>query len=100
MPSEFTCTNFSDLRHVPAVSRLVKDDVDLVERRCDCVAIAQVALEEFCLFVNPRRFTAAMRLRLKIIESAHPPALTHEKIDNVRANQARAAGNERAFHFV
>jgi hypothetical protein len=34
-----------------------------------------------------------MGLPLKIIERAHLPAFAHEKINNVRANQARAAGD-------
>ena len=93
MPNEFTCTNFDDLRHVSAVSCLVKDDVDLVERGRDGVAIAHVALDEFCLFIDPRRFTATMRVRLKIIERANLPAFAHEQINNVRADQARTASN-------
>ena len=40
-----------------------------------------------------RARVTTMRLPLKIIERAHLPALAHEKINNVRTNQARAAGD-------
>jgi hypothetical protein len=41
-----------------------------------------------------------MRLRLKIIQDPHFPAFAHKQISDVRADQARATGDERAFHFV
>src|SRR5436190_22205526 len=41
-----------------------------------------------------------MRLRLKIIQDAHFPAFAHKQISDVRADQARATSDERAFHFV
>src|SRR5437016_14505607 len=66
---------FGDLGHVAPVSSLMKDNVDLVERSRNRVAIAQIGINKFRLFVYPRRSSAAMRLRLKIIESAHLPAL-------------------------
>ena len=40
---------FRDLGHKSAVSSLVEDDVDVVERGADCFAIAQVAFNEFHL---------------------------------------------------
>ena len=46
------------------------------------------------------RLSAAMRLRLEIIQSAHLPILVHEKIDNVRADQTRCASDECAFHLI
>ena len=88
---------FRDLRHVAAVGRLVKDDVDLVERGRDGFAIAQVALNEFRLLVNPRRFAATVRLRLQIVEHANFPAFSHQQIGNVRSDQAGSAGDKCAF---
>ena len=54
---------------------------------------------EFRLRINPCRLSAAVRLRLEIIQSANLPTFAHEKIDNVRADQTRGAGNECAFHW-
>jgi len=88
---------FGDLGHVAAVGSLMKDDVDLVERSRNHVAIAQIGVNKFRLFVYPRRSSAAMRLRFKIIETAHFPALAHQQIGNMRADKARAAGHKCAF---
>ena len=84
---------FRDLGHVTAVSGLMKYEINLVERGGDRVAIAQIALDEFRIFVNPRWLAATVRLRLQIVESAHLPPFAHEKIDGVRADQARAASD-------
>src|SRR5581483_135003 len=88
---------FRDLGHVTAVGRLVKDDVDLIQSGGDRCAIPDVALDKFRAFVDPRRLAAFVRVRLEIIEYANLPAFAHEKIDNVRTDQAGAAGNESAF---
>ena len=77
---------FRDLGHVTAVSRLVKDDVDLVERRRDRLAIAHVAFDKLRGGIDPRRFAAAMRVRLEIIQDANFPAFANEKIGQVRTD--------------
>src|SRR5438552_19120739 len=89
---------FRDLGHKSAVSSLVKDDVDVVERGADCFAIAQVAFNEFHLIRYPRRFSAAMRLRLKIIQDAYLPSFAHEQVCYVRTDQTSTAWAESALH--
>ena len=90
---------FRDLRHVPAVRGLVKNNLDPIERGSNRIAIPHVALDEFRLGIYPCRPSAAVRLRLEIIQSAHLPTFAHEKIDNVRADQTRGASDECAFHW-
>ena len=75
---------FRNLGHVPAVSGLVKDDVDLIQRGGDRFAIADVAFDEFHFRVDPSRLAAAMRLWFEIIEHPNVPAFVHEQIGNVR----------------
>ena len=91
---------FRDLRHVTAVRGLVKNNVDPIERGSNRIAIPHVALDEFRLGIYPCRLSAAVRLRLEIIQRANLPTFAHEKIDNVRADQTRGAGDECAFHFI
>ena len=88
---------FRDLRHVTAVRGLVKNNVDPIERGSNRIAIPHVALDEFGLGIYPCRLSAAVRLRLEIIQRAHLPTFAHEKIDNMRADQTRGASDECAF---
>ena len=90
---------FRDFRHVTAVCGLVKNNVDPIERGSNRIAIPHVALDEFRLGIYPCRLSAPVRLRLEIIQCANLPTFTHEKIDNVRADQTRGASDECAFHF-
>ena len=64
-----------------------KHDIDLVECSCHCIAIAQIALDEFRLFINPSRFSTAMGLRLKIIQRTYLPPFAHEKIHQMRTDE-------------
>ena len=91
---------FRDLRHVTAVRGLVKNNVDPIERSSNRIAVPHVALNEFGLGIYPRRFSAAVGLRLEIIQRANLPTFAHEKIDNVRADKTRGASDECAFHFI
>src|SRR5204863_8916424 len=91
---------FRDLRHVPAVRGLVKNNLDPIERGSNRIAVSHVALDQFGLGVYPCRLSAAVRLRLEIIQRAHLPTFAHEKIDNVRADQTRSASDECALHFI
>ena len=88
---------FRDLRHVTAVGGLVKNNVDAVERRSNRITIPHVALDEIGLGIYPCRLSAAVGLRLQIIQSANLPPVAHEKIDNMRADKARGASDECAF---
>ena len=88
---------FRDLRHVTAVRGLVKNNVDPIERSSNRIAIPHVALDEFRLGIYPCRLSAAVGLRLEIIQRANLPTFAHEKIDNVRADQTRGASDECAF---
>ena len=91
---------FRDLGHVTAVRRLMKHNVDAVERSSDRVAIPHVALDKFRLGIYPWRLSAAVRLRLEIIHCPHRPAFRYEKIDNMRADQTRATGDECALRHT
>jgi len=77
---------FYDLGHVTAVRGLVKNNVDPIERGSNRIAIPHVALDEFGPGVYPCRLSAAVRLRLEIIQRAYLPAFSNEKIDNVRTD--------------
>src|SRR5436190_21729893 len=91
---------FRDLWHVTAVRGLVKNDVNPVQRSGNRITIPDVALDEFGVGIYPCRLSAAVCLRLEIIQRAHLPTFAHEKIDNVRADQTRGTGDECAFHFI
>src|SRR5215469_14508955 len=88
---------FRDLRHIAAVGGLVKNNVDPIERDRNRIAIPHVALDEFRVGIYPCRLSAAVRLRLEIIQSAYLPTFAHEKIDNMRADQTRGASDECAL---
>jgi hypothetical protein len=88
---------FHNFRHVTAKRGLVENNLDPIERGSNLIAIPHVALDEFRRGIYPRRLSAAVRLRLDIIQRAHLPTFAHEKIDNVRADQTRGAGDECAF---
>jgi hypothetical protein len=74
---------FRDLRHVTAKGGLVKNNVDVVERSSNRITIPHVSPDEFGLGIYPCRLSAAVGLRLEIIQRANLPTLAHEKIDNV-----------------
>ena len=59
----------------------IQREVDVVEGGSNRVAIAQIAVNKFCVLVYPCWFPAAMRLRLQIIKRADTPAFTYKKID-------------------
>ena len=85
------------LGHVAAVGRLVEDDVDVFERGVHGVVVLHVALAELGCRIDPCGFAMFVGLGLEIIEDAHRPAFAHKQIDDVRADQACAAGDERSF---
>ncbi len=60
-------------------------------------AVGQVAVDELRLFVDPRRFAEAVGLGFEVVEDADGPALAEQMIGDVRADEARAAGDEGAF---
>ena len=64
---------FRDLRHVAAVGRLMKDDIDVPERRGHRGTIAQIAFDELGVARDPGWFSSAVSLRLEIVEDAHRP---------------------------
>src|SRR4029077_7733971 len=79
---------FCKLRHVTAIRSLMEDDIDVVYRGSDRIAIAQIRFDEFRLFVNPRWLPPPVGLGLEIIQPTHVPALPHENIDNVGPDKA------------
>ena len=74
---------FRNLWHVTAVGSLVKNDVCLVERGDNRVAITQIAVSEFRLLVDPGRLSATVGLRFQVIERPNLPAFVHEKVDHM-----------------
>src|SRR5262245_25005480 len=89
-----------NLRHVTAVRGLVKNNVDSIERSSNRIAIPYVALNEFRLGIYPCRLSATVRLRFEIIQGPHLPTLLHKSVYNMRADQARCASDECAFHHL
>jgi hypothetical protein len=65
---------FRNLRHVTAVGRLVKDNVDAPQRGTHRLAIGYVAFDEFGVVSDPGRLSVAMRLRLEVVQDADAPA--------------------------
>ncbi len=59
--------------------------------------ILHVADAELRGRVDPLRLAVLVRLRLEVIENADCPALAHQQVDDVRADEAGASGNECAF---
>jgi hypothetical protein len=88
---------FHNFRHVTAIRGLVKNNVYPIERGSNRIAIPHVTLDEFRVGIYPGRLSAAVRLRLEIIQRAHLPTFAHEKIDNMRPDQTRGASDECAF---
>src|ERR1051326_8021793 len=78
---------FRDLRHVSTVSRLVKNNVDLIERGRDCVALAQITLEKLGLLVYPLRFSRGIALPPQYYRPP-APASFHAGEDQQRASQS------------
>ena len=78
----------------------MEDDVDIAQRPRDDGAFAQIALHKLRFRIHPGRLAKLVRVRLEVIEDAHLPALAHQQIDDVRSDQSRAAGDERAFAIV
>jgi hypothetical protein len=78
----------------------MKDDINARERADHSRAVAYVAFDELGLRVDPCGSAFAVRVRLKVIEYAHAVAFTQQEIDEVRADESRAARHERALPFV
>ena len=74
----------------------MKHDLDARERGCDGDAVAYVSLDELGGRVNPRGSPVAMRVRLKVIEYAHAVAFSDEQVNDVRADESRAARHQSA----
>ncbi len=71
---------FRDLRHVTAVRRLMKHDVDVAQSSGDSLPIGNIAFAELDVIANPGRFAFSVRLRLKIIENPNPPAFAFQQV--------------------
>ena len=91
---------FRDLGHVPAVSRLMENDIDISQSLSDRLAIAQIPLLEVGLFIDPRRFAAFMRVRLDVIENAHAPSFFDEQVCQVGSDQSRPACDQRPLRIL
>ena len=86
-----------DLGHVAAVRALVKDHVDAFHGGAHRRAVSQIALDKFRLLVDPGGFAEAVGLGFEVVEDANGPAFAEEVVGDVRADEARAAGDEGAF---
>ena len=76
----------------------MEDDVDPVQRPLPVAAVADIALDELGLARHPGRFALAVGLPFQVVEDAHIPAGGQRGIDDVRADQPGAAGDERDCH--
>src|SRR6185437_1648652 len=85
------------LRHVAAVGRLVEDDVDVLQRGQHRCGILHVAVHELGGGVDPRRLAKFVRVGLEVVEDANAPSFANQQVDNVRADKARASGDESAL---
>ncbi len=79
----------------------MKNDVDILQRGGHSRAITDVALDELGVLDSPTAGLPSLWVfgsRLSRMRTR--PAFPHEQINEVRADQARAAGHERAFAMV
>ena len=83
-----------DLRHVATVGRLVEDNVDPVQRPLPGLAMPDVTLHELGGLGHPGWLAVTVRLPLQVVEDAHVPAGGQRRVDDVRADQPGAAGDE------
>jgi hypothetical protein len=63
------------LRHIATVGSLVKDDVDIQQRRMHRLVILHVALAELGRRIDPWRLAILVRLRFEVIEDSNLPAV-------------------------
>jgi hypothetical protein len=75
----------------------VKHDVDSLKRRRHRLAVSHIAFDEFHIVSDPGRFSFAVGLRLEVVENANGPAFSLQLIRDVRTDQPRSTGHERAF---
>ena len=85
------------LRHVAAVGCLVPDNIDVRERATHGVVVLHVPLAKLGRWIDPCWLAELVGVRFKIIEDANGPAFAKEEIDDVRADETRASGDERAL---
>ncbi len=85
------------LGHVAAVGRLVEDDVDILKGGVHRGVVLNLTLPEVSGGIDPGGLAELVGLWLKIVEDADRPTLTEEQIDDVRADESGAAGDERAL---
>jgi hypothetical protein len=73
----------------------VEDDVNPIQRSLPGTAVADVAFDEVDLARHPVRFARAVGLSLQVVEDAHIPAGSQRAIDDVRADEPGASGDQR-----
>ena len=90
---------FGNFRHVTAICRLMKNDINIAQHVFSCVAITEIALHKFCIAIDPGRLAALVRIRFQIVENSYAPALPHEQIRDMRTDQTGAPSNQCVFHL-
>jgi hypothetical protein len=76
----------------------VEDAVDPVERLVDCVPVAQVPHHELRLGAQVGRRAVGVGERVEVVEHPHLVAGLQQRVHEVGADEARAAGDEDAAH--
>ncbi len=85
------------LRHVAAIGCLVEHDVYVLQRGQHRRGVLYVALYELGGRINPGGASELVGIGLEVIEDADAPAFTNKEVHDVRADEARASGDERAL---
>ena len=74
---------FRDFGHVPAVGRLMENDIDIRQGLSHRLAIAQVPVHEVGAAVDPRRRAALVRVGLDVIQDPHAPSFFDEQVGHM-----------------
>ncbi len=85
------------LGHVAAVGGLVEDDVDVLEGGEHGVVVLDFALAELGGGIDPGGLAELVGVGLEIVEDADGPAFGEQEVDDVRADEACASGDEGAL---
>ena len=83
----------------------VVDDAGPIQRPAQRVAVPHIAQDVLRARVGVRRPATllgqrAVHLRFQVVEDSHGMAPRHQRVDQVRADKARAAGDQDGFPYV
>jgi hypothetical protein len=76
----------------------VEDAIDVTERAFNGVEIAQVPDHQLCVAIKMLGRAVLVRERVEIVEHPHAVAVRQQHVDQVRADETGAAGDEGGAH--